>query len=289
MAEILIGNATIIHRVSDQIQKAALTELPVIITGESGTGKELAARLLHDLGACRAHKFIKVNCQAITTQAFERALPGRQPSSFTGDGVEQGGKGTLFLDEIAELNLTLQAILLRALEGVQAMSRAGNECNGDIRIVCASSRDLEREVANGRFRIDLFHRLKVLSIRMPSLRERPCDVRILVNHFIMVYGGRFGRRPESLSPCFMRSLEAYHWPGNVRELENLAKRYIVLGGKEQIISALRELEIKPSVPRPKKEIILGLLQEYKWNRKKTAMLMGHQLLWVAKRPGYRLR
>jgi two-component system, NtrC family, response regulator AtoC len=295
MAETLLGDSAIIHRVSEQLQKAALTEIPVLITGESGTGKELAARLLHDLSVRSAHKFIKVNCPAITNQAFESALLGREPSSFTGVAeaktgeCEQADKGTLFLDEIAELDLTLQAILLHALEGFQVMSRAGNDRVIDTRIICATNRDLELEVAKGRFRIDLFHRINVLGIRMPSLRERPCDVPILMNHFIMVYGERFGGRPAPLSASFTKLLEVYHWPGNIRELENLAKRYVVLGGEEHIISVLREpgeitplvpdvidltnplrVQIKRSVQCLERKIILGVLQEHKWNCKKTA-------------------
>jgi transcriptional regulator with PAS, ATPase and Fis domain len=292
----LLGDSPAIHRVYEQIQRAATTEVPVLITGESGTGKELAARLLHDLSARRSHTFLRVNCPAIPNQLFESELFGHEPGAFTGAREARAGKfeqadnGTLFLDEIGELDLALQSKLLHALQDFRIARLGGvDEKIVDIRLICATNRELEAEVAKGNFRADLFYRVNVLRIEMPPLRERASDVPILVNHFIAMYSERFRCAPAPLSPSIMRLLEAYHWPGNIREIENLAKRYVVLGGEEDIVSVLREPDnIRPMMPESidlttplrvqtkravqhlEKRIILSVLQAHKWNRTKTA-------------------
>jgi two-component system, NtrC family, response regulator AtoC len=295
-SEVLLGNSPAIHRISAQLQKAALTEVPVLITGESGTGKELAARLLHDLGARRAQNFLKVSCPAIPNQLFESEFFGHEQGAFTGakesraGKCEQADKGTLFLDEIGELDLALQPKLLHALQDFRVVRLgAVNERAIDIRLICATNRDLEVEVAKGGFRTDLFYRINVLRIQMPALRERASDVRLLMNHFIRLYSGRFGGSPAPLSDSFMKLLESYHWPGNVRELENMAKRYVVLGGEEHILSVMRQpeefhplvpdaidlttplrVQTKRAVQHLERKIILGVLEAHKWNRRKTA-------------------
>jgi len=297
-ADVLIGDSPVIHRIREQLQKAALTEVPVLLTGESGTGKELAARLIHDLGARRSNSFIKVNCPAIPDQLFESELFGHESGAFTGaketaGKCEQADKGTLFLDEIGELDLGLQAKLLHALQDFR-ITRLGavDERRIDIRLVCVTNRDLDVEVARGRFRTDLFHRINVLRIQMPALRERLSDVPILLNHFIKIYSMRFGRKPEILSSSFLRLLESYHWPGNVRELENLARQHVVLGA-ENVASVLRGAEehrpfspsridlttplrtqTKRAVLHLERKIILGVLQSHNWNRTKTARSLG---------------
>jgi two-component system response regulator AtoC len=295
-AEILIGDSPAIRRISAQLQRAALTEVPVLITGESGTGKELAARFLHDLSARRAHNFLKVSCPAIPNQLFESELFGHEPGAFTGakesraGKCEQADKGTLFLDEIGELDLTLQPKLLHALQDFRVVRLgAVNERAIDIRLICATNRDLEVEVAEGRFRTDLFYRINVLRIQMPALRDRASDVPILMNHFIRLYGGRFGGSPPPVSSSLMKLLESYHWPGNIRELENMAKRYVVLGAEEHILSVMRQpeefrssapdvvdlttplrVQTKRAVQHLERKIILGVLEAHKWNRRKTA-------------------
>jgi two-component system response regulator AtoC len=294
--EVLIGASPAIHRISVQLQKAAMTEVPVLITGESGTGKELAARLLHDMSSRRAHNFLKVICPAIPQQLFESEFFGHEPGAFTGakesraGKCEQADKGTLFLDEIGELDLALQPKLLHALQDFRvARLGAVNERAIDIRLICATNRDIEAEVAKGAFRKDLFYRINVLRIQMPSLRERPSDVPILMNHFIQLYAGKFGGSPAPLSASLMKLLEEYQWPGNIRELENIAKRYVVLGTEEHILSLVRQPgELRPEVPdiidlttplrvqtkqavrHLEKKIILGVLEAHKWNRRKTA-------------------
>jgi DNA-binding NtrC family response regulator len=294
-----LGDSAAIHRIGEQLRKAALTEVPVLITGESGTGKELAARLLHDLSARRAHNFLKVNCPAIANQFFESELFGHDLGAFKGAAersgrCEQADKGTLFLDEIGELDRSLQPKLLHALQDFRvARLGAVSERAVDIRLICATNRDLEVEVANGSFRSDLFYRINVLRIQMPALRERASDVPILMNHFVRMYSVRFGKRPEPMSSAFMKMLGSYHWPGNIRELENLAKRYVVFGGEEHIVSVLRDhkeaspiladtidlttplkIQTKRAVQHLERKIILGVLQSHNWDRKETARALG---------------
>ena len=292
--EALIGESPAIHRICAQLQKAALTEVPVLITGESGTGKELAARLLHNLSARRAHNFLKVTCPAISNQRFESELFGHEPGAFTAKEsngkCEQDDKGTLFLDEIGELDLGLQAKLSHALQDFRVVRlETLDERAIDIRLICATNRDLEVEVVKGGFRTDLFYRINVLRIHMPALRERTSDVPILMNHFIRMYNKQFGENAAQLSSSLMRLLESYHWPGNIRELENMAKCYVVLGGEEHILSVMKQPE-KPSRSAPdvidlttplrvqtkratqhlERKIILGVLEAHNWNPRKTA-------------------
>jgi two-component system response regulator AtoC len=292
----LLGESPAILRIGEQLRKAALTEVPVLITGESGTGKELAARRLHELSDRCARPFLKVNCPAIPSQLFESELFGHEPGAFTNAKDARAGKfeqadtGTLFLDEIGELALTLQSKLLHALQDFR-VARLGSvaERAVNVRLICATNRQLETEIANGAFRADLFYRINVLRIEMPPLRERSADVPLLMNHYIRLYSERFGRPVVPLSSSLMRLLEWYHWPGNIRELENLAKRYVVLDGEEHIISVLREpeelyptvsdaidltaplkIQTKRAVQHLERKIILGVLQANKWNRRKAA-------------------
>jgi DNA-binding NtrC family response regulator len=294
--EALLGDSQVIQRICDQLQKAALTEVPVLITGEGGTGKELAARLLHNLSSRRSHNFLKINCPSIPKHTFESELFGHKPEAVAGAEEAKPGNlaladmGTLFLDEITDLDLALQRQLLHALQDFRApRADSGNDRLINIRLICATSQDIEVEVKKGLFRTDLFHRINVLRIHMPSLRERSSDVPILVNHFISLYGVRFGVTPEPLRPSFMRFLQSYHWPGNIRQLENLAKRYVVLGREEHVISVLgRDKEIFPwdggvmdlttplrvqtkrAVQNLEREIIMAVLQAHNWNRRKAA-------------------
>jgi two-component system, NtrC family, response regulator AtoC len=279
-----------------QLNKAAQTEVPVLITGESGTGKEVAARCLHTQSRRAGNNFLKVNCPAIPYHLFESELFGHMPGAFTGAKEARPGKfeladkGTLFLDEIGELEFAVQSKLLHALQDSRVV-RLGSvtESAVDFRLICATNRHIEEEIARGGFRADLFYRINVLRIDMPALRERASDVPILMNHFLQLYSGRFKTEYVPLSASFMRLLECYHWPGNIRELENLAKRYVVLGDEEHILSALRDpegdkamipdlvdlntplkVQTKRAVQTMERQIILKVLQAHKWNRRKTA-------------------
>jgi transcriptional regulator with PAS, ATPase and Fis domain len=292
----LLGESPAILKIGEQLRKAALIEVPVLITGESGTGKELAARRLHELSGRSTRPFLKVNCPAIPAQLFESELFGHEPGAFTNakdaraGKFEQADKGTLFLDEIGELDPALQSKLLHALQDFRIVRLGGvTERTVNVRLICATNRQLEAEVARSAFRADLFYRINVLRVDMPPLRERSADVPLLINHYIRLYSERFGRTPVPLSSSVMRLLEWYHWPGNIRELENLAKRYVVLDGEEHIISVLREpeelyttvsdaidltaplkVQTKRAVQHLERKIILGVLQANRWNRRKAA-------------------
>ena len=292
----LIGKSAAILRIDEQLQRAALTDVPVLITGESGTGKELAARLLHRWSARRANHLLKVSCPSITDHLFLGELL-RDRSGTAGGAIEyvpgtffQADHGTLFLDEIGELDISLQPKFVCALHECRE-ARLGSAMDRpiDIRLICATNCDLDAEILRGRFRSDLFHRINVVRIQMPTLRERASDVPMLMEHFIRVYALQFGGRSAPLSTSFLRSLSTYHWPGNVRELENMAKRYVLFGGEEHVVSALQQPEeIRPLVPASvdlttplrvqtkralqhlEKTIILGVLEAHRWNRRKTA-------------------
>lgn len=295
--KVLIGDSPAIRRIWDQLQKSALTEVPVLITGESGTGKELAARLLHGLSARRANHFLKMSCPAISHQFFEgepysydgKLLPSRAFETRV-RRCEQADKGTLFLDEVGELDQSLQPKLLHALQDFQVVRLGGaDERPIDIRLICATNRDLEAEVSEGRFRIDLFYRINVVRIQMPPLRERITDVPLLMDHFIKLYSENFRTKCDPLRSSFVKTLESYRWPGNIRELENMAKRYVVLGGEEHILSVIKQPEeLRPLLPEVidlttplrvqtrratqhlERKIILGVLEAHNWNRRKTA-------------------
>jgi transcriptional regulator with PAS, ATPase and Fis domain len=293
---ILLGDSPVIRRTRMQLEAAAVAEAPVLICGESGTGKDLVARLLHEKSGRSAKPFVKVNCPAIPTHLFESELFGYEPGAFTGANHSKPGKfeladsGTLFLDEVGELALPLQSKLLQALQEFQFVRLGGvQERKVNVRLICATNRDLSSEIEAGTFRADLFYRINVLQIAMPALRHRAGDIPLLMQHFIRVYSEQFGRTTPPLSSSIMQVLEAYHWPGNIRELENLAKRYVVMGGEDSILSSLREraedrpmftdaidvnlplrIQTKKALRHLERKIILQVLQAHKWNRRKTA-------------------
>src|SRR5215475_8541524 len=243
--EILIGNSPAIRWIRDQLQKACLTEVPVLITGESGTGKGLVAKLLHDMSERRAHRFLKLSCATLSNRFFDGEFernfnPNPTDRRYDRPITDFVGGGTIFVDEIGELDLTLQSKLLHKLQDLNLPGFSGAaDPIGDVRLICASNRNLEFEVANGAFRADLYYRVNVLRIHMPPLRDCSQDVPILMKHFIQTYGEKFGKNPQTPSPSFNRALEAYRWPGNTRELENMAKRYVVLGSEDYVLSMMR--------------------------------------------------
>jgi two-component system, NtrC family, response regulator AtoC len=292
----LVGNSSAIQRISDQLAKAALTNVPVLITGESGTGKEHAARLLHELSSRRSYRFLKVNCPAIPAHLFDSELFGYEPEADMETQEPRPGKcqladkGTLFLDEIGELDPALQPKLLHAMQDFRlARPSAFEERATDIRLICATNRNLEADVASGKFRSDLFYRLNVIRIHMPPLREHLSDLPLLIDHFLKMYGALFGAVQKPLTASYLRSLQNYGWPGNVRELENLARRYVVMGVEEPLFrpqadSSLRRsfipqeidlttplrVQTKRAIQELERNIILNVLQAHQWNRKKTA-------------------
>jgi two-component system response regulator AtoC len=292
----LIGDSPAIHRVNDQLRKAALTEFPVLIIGESGTGKDLAVRLLHNASARKADSLLKVSCSTMSDQILDNKFFSRSNDSFNEEadssnrGCGRAHRGTLFLDEIDELSPALQPKLLSALQDSHIVKLGStDERLKDTRLICAATRNLEADVAKGEFRTDLFYRINVVSIEMPPLRERASDIPILMDHFIKMYTVRFGRNSPPLTSTFLRLLMSYHWPGNIRELENIAKRYVVMGGEEHVLSGIRppeefrpmwsdaidlttplRVQTKRALQHLERKIILGVLEAHKWNRRKTA-------------------
>jgi len=237
----IVGRSQAIEQVVATASKVARHPSTVLITGESGTGKELVARLIHDGSPRSAHPFVAVNCAAIPEGLLESELFGHMRGSFTGATAERLGLfeeadgGTLFLDEIGELPIALQVKLLRALQEGE-IRRVGDNTSRpvDVRLVAATARDLEKDVAEGRFRADLYYRVNVVRLHLPPLRDRTEDIPELVRHFVARFNARLQLSVRGVSAIAMRNLMEYAWPGNVRELENVVERMMVLSGGTQI-------------------------------------------------------
>jgi len=227
----LIGNSAPMRKLREEIDIVANTDLAVLITGETGTGKELVARTLHAHSRRSEQALVHVNCAALPEQIAESELFGHVKGAFTGAVSHRAGKfeladgGTLFLDEIGELPLSLQAKLLRALQQGE-IQRVGADklLRVNVRLIAATNRDLEQEVAEGRFRSDLYHRLKVYPITVPALREHKADLDILSSYFLDQARSRLGIKQIGLHPSALQAMYHYDWPGNVRELEHMLMR-----------------------------------------------------------------
>lgn len=231
----MLGGSPQMREIAELIEKVAPSDSTVLITGESGTGKEVAARAIHALSHRQGRPMVVVNCAAIPENLIETELFGHTRGAFTGAVSERKGLfraadgGTIFLDEVGDLPLLLQVKLLRVLQE-RAFTPVGAQSQVivDVRIIAATNRDLEADVATGRFREDLFYRLNVIRIRMPSLRERRDDLPVLIEHFLDRFSESLGRSRPRLTPEAMRRLVAYDYPGNIRELENVVQRLVAL-------------------------------------------------------------
>jgi DNA-binding NtrC family response regulator len=237
----IIGVSEGIRQVLGLVRKVSDTDSTVLVTGESGTGKELVARAVHYLSPRAERMIVPINCSAIPADLLESELFGHVKGAFTGAHAARAGKfeaahnGTIFLDEIGDMSPHLQAKLLRVLQEKSVTPVGGNRAIPvDARVIAATNKDLDEEVAEGRFRADLFFRLNVIPIRIPPLRERREDVPVLVAHFIARYNRDKGRALEGIRPDALEILMRYPWPGNVRELENLVERVVVLKGTGRI-------------------------------------------------------
>ena len=231
----IIGKSPRMQRLFDLITKIKSAKTSVLITGESGTGKELVARALHTEGNRSEAEFVAVNCGAIPDNLMESELFGHVKGAFTGAVNDKVGlirkadKGTLFLDEIGELSLGLQVKLLRVLQERTVRPVGGeSEVSVDVRVVAATNRELEEEVARGAFRSDLYYRLNVIELRLPPLRLRPNDIALLAEHFLNRHKAGLPREIRGFSPAARKHLEQYDYPGNVRELENMIERAVTL-------------------------------------------------------------
>ena len=233
----IIGESKSIKTVYELIEKVAQSEARVLITGESGTGKELVAHQIHERSLRQESSFVEVNCAAIPAELIESELFGHIKGSFTSAVKDRQGKfeaaneGTLFLDEIGDMSLAAQAKVLRALEE-NKVQRVGSEkdITVDVRVIAATNKDLKKEIEKGSFREDLYHRLAVILIDVPTLSSRKDDIPLLVNHFLEIICKEQGIESKSFSKESINLLKDYNWSGNVRELRNVVERLIILGG-----------------------------------------------------------
>jgi transcriptional regulator with GAF, ATPase, and Fis domain len=233
--EEIIGTSVPIKKVLQAIEKVAATDATVLVTGETGTGKELIARAIHHLSHRKDGVLVKVNCAAIPAGLIESELFGHEKGAFTGaltrkiGRFELADKATIFLDEVGEIPLELQTKLLRVLqEGEFERLGSNKTVKVNVRVIAATNRDLEKEVREGRFRSDLFYRLKVFPIVLPPLRERTQDIPLLLTYFVKKYGANLGKKIESVPASAMEGLKRYAWPGNIRELEHVIERAVIL-------------------------------------------------------------
>ena len=234
----IIGNSKSIMEIHEMIDKVAKTEARVLITGESGTGKELVAHNIHEKSSRAESPFIEVNCAAIPSELIESELFGHLKGSFTSAAKDRKGKfeaannGTIFLDEIGDMSLAAQAKVLRALEE-NKIQRVGSQkdISVDVRVLAATNKDLKKEIDDGNFREDLYHRLAVIVIKVPELSKRKSDIPILVDHFSNIISKEQGIETKKFSKDSLKLLEDYNWSGNIRELRNVVERLIILGGE----------------------------------------------------------
>jgi two-component system, NtrC family, nitrogen regulation response regulator NtrX len=234
----IVGNSKAIQKIKDTINKVAPTDARVLITGENGSGKELVARWLHEKSNRNSSPIVEVNCAAIPSELIESELFGHEKGSFTSAIKQRIGKfetangGTLFLDEIGDMSLTAQAKVLRALqEGKITRVGAEKDINVDVRVIAATNKDLLKEVEAKNFRLDLYHRLGVIIIHVPSLNERREDIEILVEHFLEMVASEYGQPKKEIEKQALEYLKNYNWTGNIRELRNVVERLIILSGK----------------------------------------------------------
>jgi len=235
----MIGNSEAISHIKDMIEKVAATDARVLITGPNGTGKELVAHWLHQKSERSRGPLIEVNCAAIPSELIESELFGHVKGAFTSAVKDRAGKfeaankGTIFLDEIGDMSLSAQAKVLRALQE-NKIQRVGNDkdIKVDVRVVAATNKNLKKEIAEGRFREDLYHRLAVILIKVPALNDRREDIPLLINHFSDKISEEQGTAKKEFSDKAIKLLQEYDWTGNIRELRNVVERLIILGEKQ---------------------------------------------------------
>jgi len=293
----IVGRSPRIAQALTLADKVARHPSTVLITGESGTGKELVARHIHDASPRASRPFVAVNCAAIPEALLESELFGHAKGAFTGATAERQGlfeeahEGTLFLDELGDLPVALQVKLLRALQEGEVRRVGDNASRSvDVRLVAATARDLESDVAEGKFRADLYYRINVVRIHLPALRERSEDIPELVRHFIERFNRRLGMHVTGTAPAAMRALVEYPWPGNVRELENVVERAMVLTDGPQLcveqlptlappvtrnetaVSPL-DLSVKRRTEELERALIKEALERTRGNRTRAAKLL----------------
>src|SRR6187455_1034920 len=234
----MIGESKPIKKIKETIEKVAPTDARILITGENGVGKELVARWVHEKSSRASGQLVEVNCAAIPGELIESELFGHEKGSFTSaikqriGKFEQANGGTLFLDEIGDMSLSAQAKVLRALqEGKITRVGGDKEISVDVRVIAATNKDLLKEVEDKRFRLDLYHRLGVIIIHVPSLNERKDDIPSMVEHFLNIIASEHGQTKKEIEKKAVEALQGYNWTGNIRELRNVVERLIILSGK----------------------------------------------------------
>ena len=296
----MVGGSHAIGRVLEKIERVAATDAPVLITGENGTGKELTARALHRRSPRESGPFVEVNCAAIPSELIESELFGHRKGSFTGAVSDRTGKfeqadsGTLFLDEVGDMSSRAQAKVLRALQGGDITPVGGaRSVNVDVRVVAATNKDLPAEIEKGAFREDLLHRLNMVTIHVPPLRDRAGDIRMLVRHFAELAPASYGAPPREFSDEALAALEASEWPGNVRQLKNAVARLMILSagdtvGRRDVVELVQQGAEDDGMPADvmafetlhefkeaaEKTFISGKLRESGWNVSEAARRMG---------------
>ncbi len=261
----MIGSSPAYRRMLSLVEQVADSSATILIQGESGAGKELVARTIHERSGRRAGPFVAVNCAALPETLLESELFGYEKGAFTGAAGRKEGRfelansGTLFLDEVADLSLVTQPKILRMLQEGEFERLGGTRTiQVDVRIVAATNQDLAEMVKEKRFREDLYYRLNVITVRVPPLRERHEDIRLLAQQYLRVYAAKNGRKLEGFSNEALERLESYAWPGNVRELENLIERMVLLARKDRIDAEDLPEEVA-GVKRPPRDAILELV------------------------------
>jgi two-component system nitrogen regulation response regulator NtrX len=292
----IVGSSAAIRAVIERIERVAPTPARLLITGENGTGKELVARAVHRLSPRASHAFVEVNCAAIPAELIESELFGHVKGSFTGAFADRVGKfeladgGTLFLDEVGDMSAAAQAKVLRVLqEGVITPIGSARSVKVDVRVIAATNKKLEDEIAAGRFREDLLYRLNVVPIDVPPLRMRREDVPQLVLHFIAQLAAQQGVPPKTVAPAALERLKRHHWPGNVRELRNTVERLLILANGDEVVESdvarmvgpmaeetglgdalLQSETFEQFKQNAERAFLLAKLKEYDWNVSETA-------------------
>jgi transcriptional regulator with PAS, ATPase and Fis domain len=295
---VLFGKSQAMREVKERVQRLLDANIPVLLQGESGTGKELIAQLFHKYSPWSKGPFVKINCPAIPGTLLESELFGYEKGAFTGaygakpGKVELAHRGTLFLDEISEMSFDLQSKLLQLLQDGQFCRIGGQEGRHvEVRVICATNKNLQAEVAAGRFRQDLYYRIAVVTIQLPPLRERSDDIPGIVEFVIDRAREKFNTEVSPLSPHLLDRLQRHPWPGNIRELENLIRRYVIFRSERVISEELdkatqitdddeiyEDFSLKKATRRAvamvERKLILKVLENNNWNRKRSAASLG---------------
>jgi two-component system response regulator AtoC len=315
---IIFGKSAAMAAVRRSLLKVADTNIPILIEGESGTGKEVICKYIHQRSVWGRGPFVKVNCPAIPGTLLESELFGYERGAFTGafgakaGRVEMAESGTLFLDEISELDPSLQSKLLQVLQDGQFQAIGSTvDKKVNVRVICATNRQLQREVAAERFRQDLYYRITGLVLRLPPLRERLEDLASLAEYFVALHNEQFQCDAPPISESSLLLMSTHPWTGNIRELENLTKRYVVVGTEDAILSEIGQRSLVPGYSAVEPDasislgqmtrtalremegrIILNALHANQWNRKRTARALKisyRSLLYKVKKAGIQNR